>query len=238
MIQTAILPSRKSWSPMRLKNNLSITTLLFALGIFALVSLPHVNAQSATPGKVKNEVRPEQKLSFKNKSAKIIDGQVATVSGNTLTVSKDGKTYTVNTNSKTLFRRHFWGKSAIGEISPGDNLSVWGTWVDDTQTIITARMIRNTSIMKRYGVFIGDVKSKDTANFVMNTITRGDQTVSFDAKTRFIDRSGRIIKYDNLTVGDRVRVKGLWDKTLSKITEVMEVKDFSLPVKPTPTITK
>jgi hypothetical protein len=223
---------------MRLENNLSIATVLFAVGIFTLVSPTFINAQSATPGKIKNEIRPEQKLSFKNKPAKIIDAQVATVSGNTLTVSKDGKTYTVNTNSGTLFRRHFWGKSAIGEISPGDNISIWGTWADDAQTTVNARMVRDTSIMKRYGVFIGPVKSKDTGSFVISILVKGDQTVYFDAKTKFIDRSSKTIKYDSLTVGDRVRVKGLWDKTLSKITEVTQIKDFSLPIKPTPTITK
>ena len=46
------------------------------------------------------------------------------------------------------------------------------------------------------------------------------------------------MSYTDVQVGHRVRVKGLWDNKLNKITEVTQVKDFTIPaqgVAPTPT---
>lgn len=195
------------------------------------ITTSYAYAQSPT-GTLREKVK-EKVQNVKAQLAHLVGVKVDSISGTTLTVSKDGKTYTINTDASTKFRRLFWGKSSLSEISVGDNLNVWGKWTDDAQTTILARMIRDTSIMKRFGVFIGTVKSKDTASFVITTVNRGDQTVSFDNNTKFVNRKGATISYNDVNVGDRVKVRGLWDKTLSKITQVTQVKDFSLPPKPT-----
>lgn len=168
--------------------------------------------------------------------ARIIQGTVSAISASSLTVAKDNINYTVNISSDTKFRRHFWGKSSLSEFSVGNIVNVWGKWTDDTKTAIDAKMIRNLSIMKRHGVFLGEIKSKGTDSFVIKSVKRGDQTVVFSSSTKFIDRKGNAITFNDLKIGDRVRVKGMWDKSLSKITEVAGVKDFSIPAKPvTPT---
>ncbi len=156
-------------------------------------------------------------------------------SNKSLTLAEGDKTYTVNTTSATMYRRHFWGKSSFEEISVGDKINVWGKWTDEGQTTIEAKMIRNLSVMKRFGVFFGDIKTKGSDNFVISTIGRGDQTVYFTSQTKFINIKGQKITYSDISTGDRIRVRGLWDKTLSKITDVEEIKDFSLPKTTTPT---
>ncbi len=217
---------------------LKISIFVFLISFVAIALQPNaVNAQKPTKGELRAEKKEinNAKGLFKNKGTKLIGAQVTLVSGNTLTVSKDGNTYTVNTDTNTRFRRHFWGKSEISEISAGDNVNVWGKWADDAKTTITATMIRDLSIMKRKGVFMGSIKSKDTTSFILTSVNRGDQTVYFDSNTKFVGRNEVSIAYADINTGDRIRIKGLWDKTLNKITEVTQVKDYSLPVKATPT---
>ncbi len=212
--------------------------LLLATIAFALLFPAPVSAKFWPFMKPKKEVKQnimEQKKDLKGKGIKIIDGTVTAKTSTSLTVTKDGKTFTVNVDSKSKFRRHFWGKSAHDEISVGDHVNVWGRFTDDAQTTILAMMIRDLSIQKRKGAFLGTVSSKQTDSFVMHTVNRGDQTVMVGSNTKFIKRNGEAMTFADLQVNDRVRVKGLWDKTLNKITDVAEVKDFSLPPKPAPT---
>ena len=171
--------------------------------------------------------------SLKSQVAKIIGGEITSISGTSLNIGKDGKTYTVNTDSNTHFQRHYWGKSSLAEFSVGNKVNVQGKFTDDAKTTILARLIRNLSIMKRHGVFLGDVTVKNSNNFVIKSKERGDQTVYFTGTTKFVKRNEEVMTYADLQVGHRVRVKGLWDKSLNKITEVVQVKDFSLPPKPT-----
>lgn len=170
---------------------------------------------------------------FKNQMAKIIGGEITALSGTTLTVSKDGKTYSVNTDANTHFQRHYWGKSSLAEFSVGNKVNIHGKFTDDTKTSILARLVRNLSIMKRHGVFLGDVTLKNGDNFVINSKGRGDQTVYFTASTKFVKRNEQSMTYADLKVGDRVRVKGVWDKSLNQITEPVQIKDYNLPPKPT-----
>ena len=55
------------------------------------------------------------------------------------------------------------------------------------------------------------------------------KTVYFGT-AKFVERKETSITLSDLKIGDRVRVKGVWDKTLNKITEVTQIKDFSIPV--------
>lgn len=176
-----------------------------------------------------------RKFMEKGTRVHIVQAEVTAVSEGTLTVKKDDKTYTVNTDTKTKVRRHFWGKSDLTEFSVGNLVNVWGTWADDTQTTINAKMIRNLSIMKRHGVFFGTIKSLGDNSFVITSVHRGDQTVTVATTTKYINRREQVISFSNLQVGHRIRIKGLWDKSQNTVTEVRQVKDFSLP---TPTVTE
>lgn len=164
--------------------------------------------------------------------AAIGSGTITAKTDTTLTVEKDGKSYLVNLGDKTQIRRRFWGKSDLSEFSVGNTVNVIGLWTDDTHTAINAHLVRNVSIQKRFGVFFGDVKSLVTNGWVMSTKSgnRADQTVTVSADTKFENRNGETITKADVVVGHKVRVRGLWDKTLNTVTEVTQVKDFSLPV--------
>ncbi len=138
-------------------------------------------------------------------------------------------TFQVNITDKIQILKKFGGKSSLSEYSVGDEVVVFGKFTDDTKLIIDAKTVKNNSIQKRWGAFFGKVTSHNTDNFIMETLERGSQTVYF-GEAKFVNRKEVSISYGDIKVGDRVRVKGVWDKTLNKINEVNQVKDFSLPV--------
>lgn len=169
----------------------------------------------------------------------IANAEVTAKSDNSLTIEKDGKSYIVNLDSKTQIRRRFWGKSELSEFSVGNMVNVIGKWTDDAHTAIDARLVRNISIQKRFGVFFGDIKSILGTGWVMSTKSenRADQTVTVTSETKFENRRGESMTQAEVKVGHKVRVRGLWDRTLNTITEVTHVKDFSLPVVPDASVT-
>jgi len=185
---------------------------------------------------IKNQVKEKlQALKFNAR----ITGKITEIGGNYIKVldNKDGKTYQVNITEKTQLRRRFWGKSSLSEFSVGDEVNVIGRYTDKTKLVIEAVLIRNKSIQKRWGVFFGEVTAKNSDNFIIKTINRGELTVYF-GKAKFVDNSGNQSNYDALSVGSRVRVKGVWDKNLKKITNVDEVKIFNKKITPTPNPTE
>lgn len=180
----------------------------------------------------KQEVRKEVKTETKNVRqtvAKLVNGEVTGKTDSSLTVSSEGKSYTVNVGSNTMIQRHFWGKSSLAEISVGNKVNVWGVFTDDAKTTIDARMIRDLSIMKRLGVFMGKVTSKTDNSLVLNAVARGNQTVTLTDSIKVLNRKGEIILRTDIQEGHTIRVRGMWDKSNNTITEVTEIKDFSLP---------
>ena len=117
--------------------------------------------------------------------AAIGSGTLTAKTDTTLTIEKDGKSYTVNLDSKTQLRRRFWGKAELSEFSVGNIVNVIGQWTDDTHTAINAKLVRNVSIERRFGVFFGEVKSLLSGGWVMSTKSekRADQTVTVTSST-------------------------------------------------------
>jgi len=245
--------------------NINVNTrLLLTIGLFGVLSVrpvyaislrdfrwPFQEARHATQ-EARQEVRKEVKekiatqpglLKFFVQAAIIRQGKITAKGTNSLTVEKDGKTYTVNIDDKTQLRRRFWGKATLTEMQVGDTVNVFGKWTDDTHTTILARLVRDVSIQRRFGIFIGTVQSLLSNGFTLQTVHRGIQTVTVSSSTKFVNRREEAITQGDVTVGHRVRVRGLWDKAASTITEVSKVKDFSLPPItkltpiPTPTVT-
>ncbi|MEK7129421.1 MAG: DUF5666 domain-containing protein [Patescibacteria group bacterium] len=223
------------------------------IGLFAAVGL--LSMQLATPvlavnlGQAQKEARKELREEAKEGSrpgllkkffdikarAAIGTGTLTAKSGTTLTVEKDGKSYTVLTDDKTQFRRRFWGKSSLDEMLVGHQVNVIGVWTDDAKTTVQARLVRDLSVQKRFGVFFGVVKSLTANGWVMSTVSekRADQTVTVSVSTKFVNRKEETIAQADVAVGHRVRVKGLWDSAANTVTEVAHVKDFNLPVRAT-----
>lgn len=161
--------------------------------------------------------------------AQLINVKVTQVGSSSLTVDNGGASVVVNITEKTQLRRRFWGKSMMSEFSVGDTIDVIGRWTDDTKTQINAALIRNDSIERRYGVTFGTVTTLTDTGFVMSTIHKDNVTVMLGSDTILTNRRGDRINKSDIKFGDRVRVRGVWDKANKTITEVREVKNFSLP---------
>lgn len=179
-------------------------------------------------------IRTEEKAERKNRVT-LTSFELVSISGTTLTVSKDGKTYTITTSAETKFRRNFGGQSSLSEFAVGNILDVRGEWTDETKTTIAARAIHNRSIMKRFGAFVGEITAKTGNTFTLKSVNRNDQTVTVTNTTKYVNRKMEAITLTDVVIGHRVRVKGMWDKSNNTITEVTQVKDYSLPLKTSPT---
>lgn len=168
---------------------------------------------------------------FVNKKVALGTGEITAITSGSLSVVKEGTTYTVLIDEQTQLRRKFWGKSVLSEFSVGDSVSVVGLWEDDAKTTIRARLIKNLSIQMRYGVFFGTVTEVTGSGFVMDTVRRELQTVTVMDSTVYTNRREETISKSDIIVGHRIRVRGLWNSTKSTITEVEKIKNFSLPPK-------
>jgi len=203
----------------------------------------------ATSGAIRQNIKENLKNSgLLNKAKNMIEkklvlaahisGTLTAINNNILTINAESKDYQVTVTDKTQVRRKFWGKAELAEFSVGDKVNVIGKWTNDEKTQIEARLVRNVSIQKRFGVFFGDVLSKTDDSFVIKSINRGDETVYVSSSTKYLNRKEQSISYNDIQIGHRVRIKGLWNNTLSKITEVAQIKDFTIPlVKPSLTPT-
>ena len=218
------------------KMNIKLASFAF-VGLLSLNSLGSTSTPSAIstptasprPGlktgiedNIKNRVQ-----SFENKRA-TISGTVTAVGVSSITVNSSGANVQVDVTNNTRFRRKFWGESKLSEISVGDSVQVVGKWTSDAKTGITAVLIRDTSIQKRFGTFFGTVKSLTSGGFVVSTIHRDDETVTIGS-AKLVNRKEVTISASDVLVGHRVRVKGMWNNANKTITEVKEIKDFSLP---------
>ena len=226
------------------------THIFTAFSIFALLFIAH--PISAAPLLIQQEARKE----MRGEGQEMVQTMVASLAGvkariqtravliratvtakgtDSLTVKgEDGKEYVVKVDGLTQWRRKFWGKSDFGETSVNDILNIYGKWNNEEMTEIQAKLIRNISIQKRHGVFFGTVKSLTSTGWIMSTAKRGDQSVTVTG-ARLVNRKEVWISQSDIVIGHRVRVKGLWDSKNNTMTEVTQVKDFSLPAQPTPT---
>ena len=169
--------------------------------------------------KVKNFMKKNLKFEAR------VKGKITVIGSNNFSLSGEDGTFQVTIMNKTVILRKFGGKSSLSEYSVGDEVVVFGKFTDDTKLIIDAKTVKNNSIQKRFGAFFGKVTVKNTDNFVMETAERGIQTVYFGT-TKFINIKEINISYGDIKIGDRVRVKGVWDKTLNEIREVSQIKIF------------
>lgn len=217
-------------------------------------TLPNVknSIRNGAPKIEKNPVDPtaaanlKEKIQEKIKSligthAAIRNGKLTTIDGTKLTIEGDGKTYSVLTGTftkcTTQFRRRYWGKSSLAEFTVGDMLSIAGRWQDNAKTTIEACVVRDSSIQKMNGTFVGEIVSFTDTGFVMTTLSdkRANQTVTLSTTTKLVNRKMASLTKNDMKVGHRIRVKGLWNRTDNTITEVTQVKDFTLPIEPKPT---
>lgn len=201
--------------------------------------------EGASPAAIRQEVKQEVKERNESLFDRVknlvksrlrfdarITGTITSIDGNKLMVqSNDGKTYQVNVISGANLVRRFGGRSTLAEFAVGNTVHVFGKFTNDEKTVIDAKMIRNASVQKRWGAFIGEVTVKNTDNFTFKSVGRADQT-AYIKGANFVNRRGEAITYTDIAVGHRVRVKGMWDRSSNQISEVDQVMDFSIPAQP------
>ena len=224
--------------------------ILISAALLSSLGVPSAFAQGEGQGSVSKQIRQDVRNDRKDlakdmRSLKqqtnlvkgsVIGGKVTAINGTSFTVLTKSGSVTVNTDTTTKFKRHYWGLSSISDISVEDKVNVWGQWTDTSKTTINATLVRDLSIAKRFGAFIGTITSKSSNGFVLVSKNRGTQTVTFASSVKITNRKEQAISLSDIQLNDRVRVKGMWDKTNNTITEVTNVKDFTLPViSPTPT---
>lgn len=220
-----------------LKNILPILAISFVLpaSVFAISPISGTSIHEASPsGLVKKlENKIEKRISKIELLPVFLNNSVISSLGtNSLVVSHEGKTYTINIDAKTQLSRRFWGKMQFSEMQVGDKVNIVGRWTDDTKTALLASHIRDLSLQKRNGVFIGKVTAVTSASWTIDTPNRGTQTVTFSSTTKVTNRKGQSLKSSDVLVDHIIRVRGLWDKQANNITEVSAVKDYTLPLQP------
>lgn len=225
-----------------------IAILSLFLSLFTVMP---VFAQSETPSTAPTKVETrKQKVVDKLKDFRENHGRAAVgscklekVDGSILTCTRETKTYTIDASEAGL-RRKFGGKASTDELQVGDTLNVIGKFTDTDKTLVKAKLIRDVSIQKRKGAFVGTVKSITGGEFVMGTVSgnRPDQTVTVATSAKLVGKTGKAITVADIKVGDRVMVRGLWDTKANTITEVVAIHDFgqktvkpSVTIAPTPT---
>jgi hypothetical protein len=164
------------------------------------------------------------------KRANIRQATISAKGSDSLTITKDGKTFTVKFDAKTKLRRRFFGDTNISEIIVGHIVDVVGKWTDNTQTAIQAQLVRDISIQKRFGVFIGIVTAISGNDITINTVNRGTQKATVNSSTKLVNRKQESISLSDIQVGHRIRLKGTWDNLNNTITDVTNLKDFTIPV--------
>lgn len=222
---------------------LIILTVVLSIAPSTLALTPRQNRTS--PGAARREVKENIKEDVREKREGVLDkvkdfmkrnlrfaarvrGKITAIQTNSFSISGGEGTFQINITDQTQISRKFGGKSNLSEYSVGDEVTVIGKFTDETKTAINAKIIRNLSIQKRRGAFFGKVTIINSDNFIMETSERGTQTVYFGT-AKIVDRREKSISYGDIKIGDRVRVKGLWDKKLNQISEVNHIKDFSIP---------
>lgn len=205
-----------------------LTKLVLLVVCYLTVSVSVVTAAEDS-----SSVRPlrEAIKMVVNDRVTLKDAKIISKGASSLTVSKDGRDYVVVIDSKTVLRRKFGGKSVLGEMREGDSVHVLGKWTDEGKTTIQAKFVRDISIQKRHGVFVGRILSLSDDSLVMSTVSdkRDDQTVMFSDSTKFVDRKDKTLVQEDLAVGQKIRVRGLWNNAGNIVSEVVKIKVYSLP---------
>ncbi|MCX7955994.1 MAG: hypothetical protein N2593_02750 [Patescibacteria group bacterium] len=178
---------------------------------------------------IKNQIKEKVKnLKFEAK----IKGKIIEIGENYLKITtNDQKQYQVNITERTQLRRKFWGKSTLKEFKVDNEVLVIGKFTNEEKNTIEAVLIRNLSIQRRWGVFFGEATTVSQNYLIVKTAKRGELKVYLSEKTNLKNKKEEIIKWEDIKVNDKVRIKGVWDKDLKEIRETEEIKNFSLPLK-------
>lgn len=202
-----------------LRQSLSITEIPGRLGKTMCLFLDC--PQASSPSKPSNEVLM--------KAAKVTE-----IGINLLRVSIFGYAYKIDLAGSKIVRQ-WWGESNIDEFSVGDVVNVWGYLDASDNYLVHAKTVRDVSIQKMHGVFKGTIESitstSTSKTFVLKTEERGNQTVVVSNSTKIITAT-TTGSFSDLQVTLPVVVRGVWNKTLSKIQAQVVIVGKSADARP------
>ncbi|MDI6778472.1 MAG: DUF5666 domain-containing protein [Patescibacteria group bacterium] len=149
---------------------------------------------------------------------------------NTVIAAKDGTEYAIDVSNATI-RRRYGAKCDFYELMTGDYIWVWGTM---SGTNITAGKVKDMSIQKWKGSFVGTITSIDSATytdgegksyqqFEIESRHRGDQIIRVYSTTS-IKYRGKAKTFSDLAIGQEVVAKGTWNNTHSFVYDTNWVK--------------
>jgi len=171
-------------------------------------------------------------------SAKVTD-----IGTNVIGISLFGYDYSVNIEEAKLVRQ-YWVESGLDEFSVGDVVNVFGYLDQSDNHLIHAKTIRNISLQKRVTVFKGLIGSINNVmnTFVLQTPLNGDQTVVITSETKIVKSesvfciqvmgahcpytTSALVTINDLSVGDAVIVRGVWNADSKKIAAESIVAGF------------
>lgn len=204
------------------------------LGLFTILGAAIVSAFVAGTS-ISSALSPAQiyppegvtiQQSFK---AEIEDAVVLETGKNNFRISVVGAVWNVNVDGKTTIIRRYGGPSTIAEIKVGDILDVRGSVISSNE--IDATVVYNFSSLVRRGTFAGKLLIQEKPGTLVLDVGQGTLiTAATDSETRFYKFPGKeSAKFNDLAVGDRVIVTGLWDDSTGVVREITRVI-FETPI--------
>lgn len=134
--------------------------------------------------------------------------KIAGKPGDINTLLQVGEERTVKITDKTRVVRRFLGKTDLSEFLPGDKIQVVGRLNDDGT--IEAKVLKNKSIWKVQTRGLGgEVQSIDlAAKKIIIAFKNKTYTLELTDKAKII-KNGQVIGLEGLSIGDRVRGRGI-----------------------------
>lgn len=174
-------------------------------------------------------VGPVDARSFGN--AKIVKGNLTAISDESLTVNKDNEQFNIEIDEKSKVLSKYYSKIDPKDLKNGDQVSIWGKWKDEGKTAVQAKLIRDLSREIRKGVVNGKFKKISETQFSVTRANGKEFIVTFDEKTKIMNRKGIAISYSDIKDNDHLAVTGLVDHTNLTVAKTSKVRDLSLPQK-------
>lgn len=164
-------------------------------------------------------------------NAKIVKGNLVSISEDVLTVNKDNEQFDIEVDNQSKVLSRYYSKIDTKDLKNGDQVSIWGKWVDEAKTMIQAKLIRDLSREIRKGVVNGKFKKISETQFSVTKANGKVFTVTFDEKTKIMNRKGENILYSAIKDNDHVAVTGLVDHSKLTVVNTSKVRDLDLPQK-------
>lgn len=217
-----------------MKNQLFFFIAALIMNPALIVAPAYAGTQKAQRTENRIEKKQEVVAKIREKARKkgmkaTLTGEITAISSDSLQVSRGDKAYTVYVGADTKLVRKFGGTAILSEFAVGNRIQVFGNWTDESKSAVSATTIRDMSIQKLRGTFVGKITAKGSTSFTIEPLKRTTQTVFVSSATKYMDRKKAAMTYADIKVGDQVKVSGVWDRSNNKIMEVTEVRDLSVP---------